>query len=121
MSSPLVLTSFQLVQAHSAVGDLECHQNDIWAILAGIDVRISGVAGEQCEVVQRVTVLEHGSFAPDAWTVVDEWERGVDEESQVEDKLLGEEDQEEGEEVDAIEEREEGEHEWGMRDLVREV
>jgi hypothetical protein len=85
-----------------------------------MDARISEVAGEQREAAHRVTVLEHGSFAPDAWTVVEEWERGVEEESEVEDELLGEED-EEGEEVDAMEERGEGEREWGMRDIVQEM
>jgi hypothetical protein len=101
--------------------DLERHRNDIWGVLAGMDAQVSEVAGEQREMTQRVTVLEHASYAPDAWTVVEDWERGVEEASEVEGELeLGEEDEEE-EEVDAMEERDQGEREWGMRDIVRET
>jgi hypothetical protein len=114
----LVLISFQLVQAHSAIGDLECHRNDIWAVLAGMDEWVSEVAGEQCEMGHRVTVLEHVSYAPDAWTVVEDWERGVEEASKVEGELEIGEEEEEDEEVDAMEERGEGEREWGMRNIV---
>jgi hypothetical protein len=86
-----------------------------------MDARVSEVAGEQREMGQRVTVLEHASYAPDAWTVVEDWERGVEEASEVEGELeIGEEDEEDVD-VDAMEERGEGEREWGMRDLVREM
>jgi hypothetical protein len=47
--------------------------------------------------------LEHVSHAPDAWTVVEDWERGVEDDSKVERELeMGEEEEEE--EVDAMEE-----------------
>jgi hypothetical protein len=86
-----------------------------------MDARVSEVAGEQREMGQRVTVLEHASYAPDAWTVVEDWERGVEEASEVEGELeIGEEDEEDVD-VDAMEERGEAEREWGMRDLVREM
>jgi hypothetical protein len=34
--------------------------------------------GHQEEARYRLTGLEHASWAPNAWTVVEEWERGVE-------------------------------------------
>jgi hypothetical protein len=53
--------------------------------------------------------------------VVEDWERGVEEASEVEGELeLGEEEEEEeGKEVDTMEERGQGEREWGMRNIVQ--
>jgi hypothetical protein len=49
-----------------------------------MDAQVLEVAGEQREMGHRVTVLEHASYAPDVWTVVEDWERGVEQDKEVE-------------------------------------
>jgi hypothetical protein len=106
----------------STVGDLERHHNDIWGILAGVDASALEVAGEQREMGCWITMLEHASFAPDTWRVIEELERGAEEASEVEGDLeVGEEEEEHKaeEEVDAMEEQ--GEVEWDIRVAVDEL
>jgi hypothetical protein len=95
------------VQAQSQVVDLECHHNDVWEVLARMDEWMGDVHGCQEEARYCLTGLEHASWGPDAWTVVEEWERGVevDEDEGSSDGEVAEEAENTNSEVDGMEDK----------------
>ena len=76
-----------------------------------MDERMGEMVGAGLEVEDRVTSLEHRSWGPDAWTVVDDWEQRLErEDGEVEEQV--DEEEEEGTDVDVMEEPEDEAQAW---------